>query len=495
MSLAHELVLEIFKYVYDDSIRCSFPNLVQLNWAYSDLTLTVLWAELNSLEPLLHLMPEDVVERHSVDGQWRYTIHRAPSALQLEWFYIYAPLIRAIKSFGPSINYDIIDGFTNILHCHTLASLSPLLLHLNRLELTYSRDPLLQFIPHIIHGGVRSLILPHRGILVGSVVSHLLQTTPPLQSLVYMSLDESTNDFARNIHLFPSLHDLTIPLLEASDMQIVVSHPSLQNLTLYIFYVLPLLQTITFSHPLCLLSFVFRGSFAADELARDSWDIVMTTLCQFPAPCRQLSIDLSCMSNGNALCNCLQLLADEPNLLHDTIFSPSNLMHIHVHANTILFSVPLPRNFLQPLYRLLLTHVDLASFNMCYLDDDDLYVLSDAMPQLQSLFLGTLSYWKTPPRASLSGVATVLRNCPVLIGLGLVFSCSLGQLDFEFLPVNRSITILNVRVSPPYNNHAVAYFLSRSLPNLCRTYIEPRQLRVHQYNHILHDRLLHFKGW
>ncbi|KAG1749327.1 hypothetical protein EDB19DRAFT_1825554 [Suillus lakei] len=82
----------------------------QLNQAYSDLALTMLWLELNSLELFLHLMPEDVIERHSVYGQWRYTIHCAPSALQLEWFYIYAPLIRAIKFFRPSINYNIING-------------------------------------------------------------------------------------------------------------------------------------------------------------------------------------------------------------------------------------------------------------------------------------------------------------------------------------------------------------------------------------------------
>jgi hypothetical protein len=114
----------------------------------------------------------------------------------------------------------------------------------------------------------------------------------------------------------------------------------------------------------------------------------------------------------------------------------------------------------------------LGSFNMCRLDDDDLHMLSNTMPQLRKLTLSSLYYWTTPPRASLAGVATVLRNCHALTQLGLVFSCSLGRLDFDMLPVNKCITSLNVGISPPYNRYAVAHFLFRALPNLCRTHVE-----------------------
>jgi hypothetical protein len=72
MCLAYEILLEIFKYVQFNSNPSSFRALLQLNRAYSDIALTVLWAELNSLEPLLHLMSDNVIQRRSVDGQWRY---------------------------------------------------------------------------------------------------------------------------------------------------------------------------------------------------------------------------------------------------------------------------------------------------------------------------------------------------------------------------------------------------------------------------------------
>jgi hypothetical protein len=72
MHLAYEILLEIFKYAHVNGNPSSFRALLQLNRAYSDIALTVLWAELNSLEPVLHLMPDNVIQRHSVDGQWRY---------------------------------------------------------------------------------------------------------------------------------------------------------------------------------------------------------------------------------------------------------------------------------------------------------------------------------------------------------------------------------------------------------------------------------------
>jgi hypothetical protein len=151
---------------------------------------------------------------------------------------------------------------------------------------------------------------------------------------------------------------------------------------------------------------------------------------------------------------------------------------------------------LEPLYGAPITHIDLGTFSMCNLDDDVLYTLSSAFPSLESLFLGVHSYWTDPPRASLAGLSVVLRNCRGLKELGLVFSCSIGALNFSLLPVNYSITTLHVGVSPPYNPSVVSAFLARALPCL-------EKIRIERYynssstlrNYVAFDRLHRESSW
>lgn len=69
MPLAYEILLKIFNVIYIDSNPSTFMALLELNKAYSDIALTVLWAELHCLEPLLHLMPDTIIQRCSVDGR------------------------------------------------------------------------------------------------------------------------------------------------------------------------------------------------------------------------------------------------------------------------------------------------------------------------------------------------------------------------------------------------------------------------------------------
>jgi hypothetical protein len=401
-------------------------------------------------------------------------------------------LIRAIKLRGPSIAYDIVDGFTNILHRHR-HTLSPPFPCLTHLELSCTRDPLVTFLPNIIHRGLRTLTLPHDDVLLDPVMSCLLRILPPIQTLAYVSTSHGMRNFVNNIHLFPFLRDLTVSLtLEASDLLTIMSHPSLQSLTLVISLTLPALQPIAFGNRIRSLNLDFRKSLL------NPLDTAIALLHRFPVPCQQLGILLPNQLNGDTLHNFLQLLAGQSDCTpYANVFSLSNLTQftIRVDGFTPRNCVPVPSNVLEPLYPFLLTHVCLGSFNTCHLDDDDLHMLSDAMPQLEKLSLGTSCYWTTPPRASLAGVAAVLRNCRALTQLGLVFSCSLGRLDFDILPVNKCITSLNVGISPPYNHYAVAHFLSRALPNLCRTHIEYLDLALSRHNHILADRVLRIKGW
>jgi hypothetical protein len=175
---------------------------------------------------------------------------------------------------GPSIAYNIVKAFTNILHHHTISSLFPHLIHL---ELSSAHNPLLAFLPNVIHNSLRMHTLLYDDPLLDWVMSCLLQVLPPIQALVYVSTSLDVQDFIKNIHLFPFLCDLTISLtLEASNLQTIMLHPSLQTLILIISSMLPALYTINFQHNICSLNFDFRKSFL------NPLDTAIALLCQLP---------------------------------------------------------------------------------------------------------------------------------------------------------------------------------------------------------------------
>jgi hypothetical protein len=105
MPLAYEILLEIFKYVHVNGNPSSFTALLELNRAYSDIALTVLWAELNSLEPLLHLMPDHVIQRGSADGRWRYV-----SEIRLGQF----PALTRLRLYLTFLQRQTLIDFTSI---------------------------------------------------------------------------------------------------------------------------------------------------------------------------------------------------------------------------------------------------------------------------------------------------------------------------------------------------------------------------------------------
>jgi hypothetical protein len=255
-------------------------------------------------------------------------------------------------------------------------------------------------------------------------------------------------------------------------------HPSLQSLTLVISSTLPALHTIDFQNHICSLNFNFQKS------SLNPLNTVIALLRQLPVPCQWLGLLLPQQLNGDTLREFFHQLVAQSNCNpYATICSLSNLSQftIRVDAYTLHNCVPLLSNFLEPLYPFLLTDVHLGTFNMCHLANDDLHSLSFTMPQLSEV-----GPWY---------FAAILHNCPALKQLGLAFSCSLGTLDFDILPINKCITSFNIGISPLYNHYAVAHFLSSSLPNLCRIHVEYIDLALTQHNHILADQLLHVKGW
>ncbi|KAG1785182.1 uncharacterized protein HD556DRAFT_1450934 [Suillus plorans] len=502
MSLAYEITLTICELVYSNPHGCQhLLPLLAVNRAMCDVALTVLWRELPTALPLLHLMPEDVIERHlAVDSVWRYILHGPPSPSQLDRFHVYAPRVRAIISRERALTYDTIEAFAAILRCHTSMTDAPFLPNLTCLRLAHGSDPVLEFVPSMINRGLETLAIPQAVVELEPILTRILEVLPPIRNLICIEITNLTRlrDFTRRIHLLPTLRALTVTLLDPEGMEAIFSHPFLRNLTVIVDRQLYLPQhTPTFHHPLHSFSIKFRKSWLGGGMGADDLDAALTLLRRVRPPCEQLSITLGLHVDGPALGKFISSLLPEPSRVALTEFSIFDLSHftVDVEAITNCHSAPFELKFLQPLFQVLLTHIDLSCFNMCLLDDDDLFDLSVSLPQIESLFLGCSRYFPTPPRASLVGVSHLILHCRALRELGLVFSCSLGTMDLDLLPRNKWINTLTVGVSPPYNDVAVAAFLGRSLPSVNTIHVEDYDSLLRPANYILYDRLKRVERW
>jgi len=287
-------------------------------------------------------------------------------------------------------------------------------------------------------------------------------------------------EFAKSLHLFSNLRNLTVSILEADAMQAIASLPYLESLGVVIYDErgkIPDAISFTRRIPSFKISLYRSLSLSTVDnngIVNNPFDAAINILRRFPVPCDRLTVEIPILLGGVALADFVASLADHFNISDNHRFSSRHLRRLSVDVSNLepSNSAPLPPNFLQPFYGVPFTHIDLGFFSMCTLDDDALDNLSAAMPNLESLILGTRGYWSAPPRASLAGISSVLRNCRGLKQLGLVFNCSIGALDFGLLPVNKAITALSVGVSSPNNPHLTSIFLSRALPNLTSVRIE-----------------------
>ncbi|KAG2108247.1 uncharacterized protein F5147DRAFT_773831 [Suillus discolor] len=464
MPFPYEVMLAICELIYSspNGWRHLLPLLVVNNFV-SDIALMVLWQELPSPTPLLHLMLEQVVERHlGRNGTWDYAL----------------------------------SVLISIFLCHASRSNAPLLPHLTYLRLADSSSLLIEILPYIINSSFQMLILPDLCSYSQPVLSRVLSALPSLRNLAWLELGQPVHDLIKSIHLFPSLHSLKVPLIE--DMEPIFLHPSLLDLTVVIYGQLYLpLHTPHFHHPLLSFGIAFRTSLMHGMPDNEAFTTALILLHRFQVPCEQLNISLFYQLGGIVLGEFINSLAALPNPSAISLFSMSDLTHFSVNVTTFVPCnvPPLELRHVTPLYPFSLTHIDLGCFNMCTLDDDNLLSLSLASPQIESLFLGCFCCWSTPPRASLASVSSLLLHCRVLTNLGLVFNCSLGALDLNLLPINKLINTLTVGVTPPYNDVALATFFACSLPNLTDVYLESSNSNIFEPHYISHDRFLQVKYW
>ncbi|KAG1904975.1 uncharacterized protein F5891DRAFT_1183632 [Suillus fuscotomentosus] len=231
------------------------------------------------------------------------------------------------------LSMEAVDVLISIFLCHASRSDAPLLPHLTHLQLANLSSPLLQILLYIINSGFQMLILSDLFGHSQPVLSCVFSALPSLQNLAWLRLGQPVCDFIQNIHLFPNLHFLKVPLIE--DMEPIFLHPSLLYLTLVIYGQLYLpLHTPNFHHPLLSFGISFQMNLMHGMLNDKVFTTVFIMLCEFQVPCEQLNISLFYQLGSITLGEFINFLVALPNFSAIYLFSVSDLMHfsVNVHA-------------------------------------------------------------------------------------------------------------------------------------------------------------------
>ncbi|KIK36126.1 hypothetical protein CY34DRAFT_16599 [Suillus luteus UH-Slu-Lm8-n1] len=297
MSLIPDLLFAIVNLVFKRALHANnFTDLVNMasaNKALFRLTIPLLWRELPSAQPLLHLLPTNVVVRSvTYDPSdrivWHYRLRRIPFRSDLDRLHLYTTHIRAIRACGrPSLNFSACHTFTKLF----LDNLSlPTLPHLERLQLTDPSDGFIPYIPNLVHASLRVLEIPNYAINHELIIAQLVAVSPPLHTLVYVDVHTRVGVFPKSIHLFPLLRSLTVFLPEPVAMQAIASLPLLARLEIVID---PARQTIVmhqynvlFHHRLASLIITIVDSPDLDV----AFPSLKKLLFTFPISCDKLTI-------------------------------------------------------------------------------------------------------------------------------------------------------------------------------------------------------------
>ena len=153
-----------------------------------------------------------------------------------------------------------------------------------------------------------------------------------------------------------------------------------------------------------------------------------------------------------------------------SVYCSSTLEHLHIDHQETFIDVADWMTF-RPLLTIRCLKTLLIQGFAYTLRDDDLEQMALAWPQLQSFRL--LAYFATPPsppRITLSGITTLLKHCPMLQSLGLIFDARIIDTQVITEPTdvvcNRIIKVLDVGNSPINDTMEVAKFLHGILPRL-----------------------------
>ncbi|KAG1802658.1 uncharacterized protein HD556DRAFT_1437720 [Suillus plorans] len=223
----------------------------------------------------------------------------------------------------------------------------------------------------------------------------------------------------------------------------------------------------------------FRTSYL-EKLVIHSFNLTTngSSVAGWVVPYRQLQLIPTFTESAVAIERVLRMLDQRllfdvlEHILLDVVFGPN---HNHIdNAFTLQTFTPLMR-FSS------LKEVDLSTFCMSLLDDDDLGSIVKSWPHLECLYLGTKCFWQTPPKITFRGLVTLLATCPDLRNLGLVFDTT--KVDSPTAETlgrgvsNTNITHFHVGCSPIEQPLQVADSLSVVLPCLGEFIVESRLVK------------------
>ncbi|KAG2123867.1 hypothetical protein DEU56DRAFT_917274 [Suillus clintonianus] len=473
----------------------AFAGLATTSLTISEAVLHLLWKQLSSVEPLIHLLPEDLIYNHqdSNGGFELVEVLRTLKPSDLARFYSYARRVKAICPEKKALRSPYKHVFQSLLALHgrirSLDSLLPFLIHV---ELKHKRDRLIQFLDSLLHPGLTTLILPPHMLLPPDIHNLL----PHLQNLVYIANSSETRTVLNSLSLSLPIRYLTLSYVEPA---VMTSISSLRWLTILTLVIIPgsssMKQTslipnhhirtrvldIRVEPDECPPTLNHSMAMSADM----GFPAIISLFSNHPITMKGLSINVHqeyCSADAvlhffDALISLRPADDDE-----DALPAWEDLVGLRLKMpweegffvldESVL---QIPRHGLAALYALAyLTALELEDLGTCRIDDDALLNLALSLPYLKHLFLGTGQFWEEAPRATLWGISHILSYCRSLQKLGLLFYCSLGQHLLESAARNTLITTLHVGFSPPHSSVTVAAFFAHSLPNLNSIMVEPR---------------------
>ncbi|KAG1853340.1 hypothetical protein F4604DRAFT_1686344 [Suillus subluteus] len=201
-----------------------------------------------SVEPLLHLIPEHVLQKRLIENQWSYTSCDDLPQKDLTPLYLYARYIREIQSRGLSLTYS--------------------------LRLRDRQDSFLKYACIVI-----IVELPYYAVDLEAVAFALLAAPSRLRTLVYID-DSANTEFQESLHLFHSLQHLTVSPLQPTATEVITSLPSLESLSVVVY---DSLETLPYN--ITSFEIMLRRSLLFGVFNNHGFDAAISLLHALPIPC------------------------------------------------------------------------------------------------------------------------------------------------------------------------------------------------------------------
>ncbi|KAG2111320.1 uncharacterized protein F5147DRAFT_573666 [Suillus discolor] len=416
--------------------RHSLAALSRVCRSFKDIALDALWVKLDSLEPLFACLPRDL---WTMTDDRKLLIQRPVTEADWSVFEQYASRVRILGN----ADFDLFGGIDAEFVYAMIGFCSQSLLVPNLRILCckgYRYPDSFPFVYALPPGSQ-----PHSSVCVIEFVGpHSM--CPRVGELALCGLTH----LRKATLIFPSREDL-------SWLSRIVG---LQELRIVLAGILPPLRS------------QFRTSYL-EKLVIHSFNLTTSgsSVAGWVVPCRQLQLIPTFTESAVAVERVLRMLDQRllfdvlEHILIDVVFEPNHIDK----AFTLQTFTPLMR-FSS------LKEVDLSTFCMSLLDDDDLGSIVKSWPRLECLYLGTKCFWQTPPKITFRGLVTLLATCPDLRNLGLVFDTTkVASPTAERLGhgvCNTNITHFHVGCSPIEQPLEVAVLLSVVLPCLGEFLVE-----------------------